>query len=128
MGSIALGCVGCLSEVDTDMFTDEGSRKLPKRLQIVSLLAGVNKSQSSVILAQLEVPNSGPCAYLSHVQCARPRPLCHLFSMCRFQVQLHVQTLCLWSLLVIFQYFLFTSLLLLILYLNVKLPPSVAYR
>ena len=65
------------------MFTDEGSRRLPKRLQIVHLLAGVNKSQSSVILVQLRVPNSGPCAYLSHVQCARPRPLCHMFSMCR---------------------------------------------
>ena len=51
-------------------------------LQIVSLLAGVNKSQSSVILVNLKCPTAVP-VLTSHVQCARPCPLCHLFSMCR---------------------------------------------
>ena len=78
MGSIALGCVGCLSEVDTDMFTDGGSRRLSKRLQNVKLLAGVNKSQSSVILVQLEVPNSGSCAYLSRAVCKTTPTLSHV--------------------------------------------------
>ena len=95
-------------------------------LQIANLLAGANKSQSSVILVQLKAPNSGPCAYLSRTV-YKTTPTLSLAQYVQSSKLNLIVRLYLWSLLILFQYFLFTSFLLLILFMNVRLPPSMAY-